>query len=320
MDLKDVKEWFASRKRRRLDEQIKQPLTTEEYCALWTQCFQCRELLYTRDLRANLHICPKCQYHFRIGAKLRIEQLTDPGTFKELDASLSSADPLKFVDTESYPKRLAEATQKSGLKEAVVTGLCTINRQKAALGVMDFGHFGGSMGSVVGEKVARLIERACVERLPVIMVASSGGARMQEGLLSLMQMAKTSCALQQFAELGLLYISVLTEPTYGGVTASFAMLGDIIIAEPGARIGFAGRRVIEQTIRQKLPVDFQTAEYLLKSGQVDMVVERAKLKPMLARLIAFHAGSMPQLHNVRQASSASVNQEQSFPLPFVRKA
>jgi acetyl-CoA carboxylase carboxyl transferase subunit beta len=325
MDLKDVKEWFASRKRRRLDEQIKQPLTTEEYCALWTQCFQCRELLYTNDLRSNLQVCPKCQYHFRIGAKLRIDQLSDAGTFKELDASLSSADPLKFVDTESYPERLVEATQKSGLKEAIVTGICSLDGHRTALGVMDFGHFGGSMGSVVGEKIVRLIEQACSDRLPVIIVASSGGARMQEGLLSLMQMAKTSSALKQFAELGLLYISILTEPTYGGVTASFAMLGDIIIAEPGARIGFAGRRVIEQTIRQKLPVDFQTAEYLLKAGQVDMVVERSKLRPMLSRLITFHTqqSNKTQLHDVShdvsKVSPVPV-EHQSFTLPFVRKA
>lgn len=318
----DLKEWFANRKRRRLDQQIKQPLTTEEYCALWTQCFQCRELLYTRDLRTSLHVCPKCRYHFRIGAKLRIEQLCDAKSFIELDASLSSKDPLKFVDTDPYPERLAEASQKSGLNEAIVTGLCSINGHKTALGVMDFGHFGGSMGSVVGEKIARLVERAVTERLPVIMVASSGGARMQEGLLSLMQMAKTSAAFQQFSELGLLYISVLTEPTYGGVTASFAMLGDIIIAEPGARIGFAGRRVIEQTIRQKLPADFQTAEYLLKAGQVDMVVERAKLKSILSRLIAFHAERAwaPQHDIGKRVHKVSSGHEKPFTLPFMRKA
>jgi acetyl-CoA carboxylase carboxyl transferase subunit beta len=320
MDLKDVKDWFASRKRRKLDEQIKQPLTTEEYCALWIQCFQCRELLYTRDLRSNLHVCPKCHYHFRIGAKQRIEQLADLGSFEELDATLSSTDPLKFVDTEPYPDRLVEATQKTGLKEAIITGLCTIDGHKTALGVMDFAHFGGSMGSVVGEKIARLVERACKERSPVIVIASSGGARMQEGLLSLMQMAKTSSALQQLNELGLLYISILTEPTYGGVTASFAMLGDLIIAEPGARIGFAGRRVIEQTIRQKLPVDFQTAEYLLKAGQVDMVVDRGSLKSTLARLIDFHIASVPQFHNAEEPAPTSVARTHSFPLPFARKA
>lgn len=284
----DLKEWFANRRKKTEAVEVKQPLTTEEYCALWTQCFQCRELLYTRDLRTNLHVCPKCQYHFRVGAEQRIEQLADPDTFREVDANLVSDDPLGFVDSEPYPKRLADAARKSGLKEAVVTGVCRIKGQKAAIGVMDFGHFGGSMGSVVGEKVTRLIEYAERGKAPLILISSSGGARMQEGILSLMQLAKTSSALKSFHQSGLLYISILSEPTYGGVTASFAMLGDIIIAEPGARVGFAGRRVIEQTIRQKLPADFQTAEYLLSHGQVDMVVERAKLQEMVASLIEFH--------------------------------
>jgi acetyl-CoA carboxylase carboxyl transferase subunit beta len=284
----DLKDWFANRRKDRENQEVKQPLTTEEYCALWTQCFQCRELLYTRDLRGNQFVCPKCQYHFRIGATNRIELLADPDSFTEIDALLASDDPLTFFDTESYPKRQDEAEKKSGLKEAIVTGACTIQGRPIAVAVMDFGHFGGSMGSVVGEKVARLIEFALEKRLPVAIFSSSGGARMQEGILSLMQMAKTSSALKSFADAGLLYISVLTEPTYGGVTASFAMLGDFIVAEPGARIGFAGRRVIEQTIRQKLPADFQTAEYLLKSGQIDMVVDRTKLTDTIARLIDFH--------------------------------
>lgn len=284
----DLKEWFASRQKRRENLTVKQPLTTEEYCALWTQCFQCRELLYTRDLQQFLHVCPKCQYHFRIGARERIEQLCDAESFKELDAQLRSADPLQFFDTDAYPNRQAEASRKSGLVEAIVTGTGSIKKQPVALAAMDFGHFGGSMGSVVGEKVTRLIEHAQKHRLPLIIVSSSGGARMQEGILSLMQLAKTSSALKSFHDAGLFYISILTEPTFGGVTASFAMLGDIIIAEPGARIGFAGRRVIEQTIRQKLPNDFQTAEHLLKHGQVDLVVERGKLVDMLVQLIAFH--------------------------------
>jgi acetyl-CoA carboxylase carboxyl transferase subunit beta len=240
-------------------------------------------------LRENLHVCPKCQYHFRIGAIERIDQLADPGTFLESDANLTSSDPLKFVDTDNYPNRQQEASRKSGLIEAVVTGTCKIKTFDAALGIMDFGHFGGSMGSVVGEKVTRITERAHRDKLPLIIVSSSGGARMQEGIFSLMQLAKTSSALKSFQDAGGLYISILAEPTFGGVTASFAMLGDFIIAEPGARIGFAGRRVIEQTIRQKLPTDFQTAEYLLKHGQVDMVVERARLADQLAKLIAFHA-------------------------------
>ncbi len=285
----DLKDWFEKRqKRRETAEAVKQPLTTEEYCALWTQCFQCRELLYTRDLRVALHVCPKCQYHFRIGAEQRIEQLADPDTWVERDADLTSADPLEFVDTEGYVKRQAEATRKSGLKEAVLTGTFKINGYEVAAGLMDFGHFGGSMGSVVGEKLVRIIEYALKEKLPLIIVSSSGGARMQEGILSLMQLAKTSAALKLFADAGGLFISILSEPTFGGVTASFAMLGDIILAEPGARIGFAGRRVIEQTIRQKLPTDFQTAEYLLKHGQVDMVVERGKMRDVLTQVVAFH--------------------------------
>jgi acetyl-CoA carboxylase carboxyl transferase subunit beta len=287
----DLKEWFANRQKKRETVEVKQPLTTEEYCALWTQCFQCRELLYTRDLRTNLQVCPKCQYHFRIGAEQRIEQLADADTFQELDSHLSSADPLGFIDTEPYPVRQIEATRKSGLREAIITGTCLLGGTGAGLGIMDFGHFGGSMGSVVGEKIVRLVETCEKNRLPVVLVASSGGARMQEGILSLMQMAKTSAALKSFSDAGLLYVSVLSEPTFGGVTASFAMLGDVIISEPGARIGFAGRRVIEQTIRQKLPADFQTAEYLLKHGQVDMVVDRTNMKNVLASLIDLHTKS-----------------------------
>lgn len=289
----DLKEWFEKRQKRKEQEKLvvknDQPLTTEEYCALWTQCFQCRELLYTRDLRGNQHVCPKCQYHFRIGALQRIEQFADPGTFAELDANLVSSDPLNWVDIDTYPRKQEENERKSGLKDAIVTGTCKIEGSGAALGVMDFGYFGGSMGSVVGEKIARLIEKAIELSLPVILVSSSGGARMQEGILSLMQLAKTSSVLKTLNDKGLLYISILTEPTFGGVTASFAMLGDVIIAEPGARIGFAGRRVIEDTIRQKLPADFQTAEYLLKHGQVDMVVDRTKMKKVIAELIRFHS-------------------------------
>ncbi|MBZ0185484.1 MAG: acetyl-CoA carboxylase, carboxyltransferase subunit beta [Candidatus Obscuribacterales bacterium] len=294
----DLKDWFANRQKRREREDlvVKQPLTTEQYCALWSQCFQCRELLYTRDLRDSLHVCPKCKYHFRIGADQRIEQLVDPDTFLEIDPDMTSADPLQFVDTDSYPNRRKQAELKSGLKEAIMTGSCKIGGHDAALGVMDFAFFGGSMGSVVGEKVTRVIELAIEREIPLIIVSSSGGARMQEGILSLMQLAKTSSALKTFSDKGLLYISLLSEPTFGGVTASFAMLGDVIIAEPGARIGFAGRRVIEQTIRQKLPADFQTAEYLLKHGQVDMVVERTALKATIERLIEFHRPMVSREH------------------------
>lgn len=290
MDPKNLKEWFANRKKKQQEEsEAKQPVPNpEDFCALWKKCVLCNELLYEAHLRSNLHVCPKCQYHFRIGALERIHHLADPESFQEIDSELASKDPLNFVDTDTYPNKQKEATRKSNLREAIVTGTCTIQGAKTALGCMDFGHFGGSMGSVVGEKVTRLIEHAQQEGLPLIIVSSSGGARMQEGIFSLMQLAKTSSALQSFKEAGLLYISLLAEPTFGGVTASFAMLGDIIIAEPGARIGFAGARVIEQTIRQKLPKDFQTAEYLLKHGQIDMVVERTRLPEVLARLIDFH--------------------------------
>ncbi|HEY9774168.1 MAG TPA: acetyl-CoA carboxylase, carboxyltransferase subunit beta [Planktothrix sp.] len=286
----DLKDWFANRQKSKEQEnlEIKQPLTNDEYCALWKRCFQCRELLYTRDLRGNQQVCPKCNYHFRVGAVQRVEQLADHDTFVELDEGLVSSDPLEFFDTETYPKRQVEATRKSGLKEAIITGVCQIHDKKVAVGIMDFDFFGGSMGSVVGEKVTRLVEHAIKNRLPVILISSSGGARMQEGLFSLMQLAKTSSALKLLGDEGLLYISILTEPTFGGVTASFAMLGDVIIAEPGARVGFAGRRVIEQTIRQKLPADFQTAEHLMKHGQVDMVVARNDLRKTLAKLIDFH--------------------------------
>ncbi len=271
----------------------KQPLTTEEYCALWKQCFQCRELLYVRDLRTNMSVCPKCKYHFRIGADERVEQLSDENTWQELDANMTSSDPLGFVDVDSYSNKQKDAERKTGLKDAIVTGICQVNGKPLALGIMDFAYFGGSMGSVVGEKVTRLIEKAIECKYPVVLISSSGGARMQEGLISLMQLAKTSSALKSLADEKLLYISILCEPTFGGVTASFAMLGDIIIAEPGARIGFAGRRVIEETIRQKLPTDFQTAEYLLKHGQVDMVVDRLKLKETIADLMEFHQAPPP---------------------------
>jgi len=307
----DLKEWFANRqKRKEAESAAKPPMTTganDDYCALWTQCFQCRELLYTRDLRANLYVCPKCQYHFRVGAMDRLEQLCDNGVFDELDSGMHSGDPLNFFDTEKYPKRQEEASRKSGLTEAVLTGTCKIGGQAAALGVMDFAHFGGSMGSVVGEKVTRLTEAAQAQGLPLIIISSSGGARMQEGILSLMQLAKTSSALKSFHDQGGLYISIVSEPTFGGVTASFAMLGDFIIAEPGARIGFAGRRVIEQTIRQKLPADFQTAEYLLKHGQVDMVLERAKMKDTLAHLISFHSGKANKASESSSDKNASTD-------------
>jgi acetyl-CoA carboxylase carboxyl transferase subunit beta len=284
-----LRDWFAAKRNKtnNLDTAtMNARLTDEEIGRLWTQCYNCHENIPSRELETNLMTCKHCGYHFRIDARKRIEQLcTD---FIELDASLSPADPLTFTDTESYLKRQADARHKSGLNDAVVCGVGRILGEATAVAVMDFTYLGGSMGSVVGEKITRLIETAIDAHLPVIIVCSSGGARMQEGTFSLMQMVKTGAALARLHEAGLLYISILTEPTFGGVTASFGTLGDIIIAEEGARVGFAGRRVIEQTIRQKLPADFQTAGYLLQYGQVDMVLSRSEMPSTLADLIGVH--------------------------------
>jgi acetyl-CoA carboxylase carboxyl transferase subunit beta len=284
-----LRDWFASKRSQSntLDAAaMNTRLTDEEICRLWTQCYNCHENLPTKELENNLLVCPKCGYHFRIGAHKRIMQLCDD--FQEFDAALLPADPLNFTDTEPYLKRQQDAHKKTGLNEAVVCGVGTLGGESVALAVMDFTYLGGSMGSVVGEKITRLIEKALTARLPLIIFSSSGGARMQEGTFSLMQMVKTGAALAKFHEAGLLYISVLTEPTFGGVTASFGTLGDVIIAEEGARIGFAGRRVIEQTIRQKLPPDFQTANYLMQYGQVDMVLPRTGLAEILTSLVRVH--------------------------------
>lgn len=287
-----IRDWFATKrsKAKKLDAAaINSRLSDEELGKLWTQCYNCHENLPTKELEASLMVCGHCGYHFRIGAYKRIEQLCDD--FIELDEELLPADPLQFSDTEPYAKRVKDARKKSGLNEAVVCGVGRMGSAPVALAVMDFAYLGGSMGSVVGEKITRLIERGLKDNLPLVIFSSSGGARMQEGTLSLMQMVKTGAALARYHEAGLLYVSVLTEPTFGGVTASFGTLGDIIIAEEGARIGFAGRRVIEQTIRQKLPADFQTANYLLKYGQVDMVVPRKQMREMLSDLIRLHQAS-----------------------------
>lgn len=283
-----LKDWFAAKKpQKKLDPTaVNTRLSDETLCQLWKVCYSCNETIPTKDLMEALYVCPKCSYHFRIGAKERIEQLSD--SFEELDTDLLPADPLGFCDTQPYTQRQQEASKKTPLKEAVRTGIAKIGTETVALGLMDFDYMGGSMGSVVGEKITRLIEKALADRLPLIIFSSSGGARMQEGTFSLMQMVKTGAALARFHEAGLLYISVLTEPTFGGVTASFGTLGDILIAEEGARIGFAGRRVIEQTIRQKLPADFQTAGYLLHYGQVDRVVHRQQLKEQLIELLRLH--------------------------------
>ena len=256
---------------------------------LWIKCESCKEIVYRAEVERAGRVCPKCRYPFRISARERIGLLVDTGTFEEHQAGLSSVDPLNFKDTKRYRDRLRAAKQKTSTEDAVLTGLGRIGGYPTVLCVFEFGFLGGSMGSVVGEKLTRGIELAIDKHVPVIIVAASGGARMQEGILSLMQMAKTSAALERLGRAKLPYLSVLTDPTTGGVTASFAMLGDVILAEPRALIGFAGPRVIAETIRQPLPDGFQRSEFLLEHGQLDMIVERKELKDTLRRLLAFFA-------------------------------
>ncbi|MBF0538814.1 MAG: acetyl-CoA carboxylase carboxyltransferase subunit beta [Nitrospirae bacterium] len=252
---------------------------------LWVKCNSCKEIVYRNELEKNLRVCPKCGYHFRLGARARISMLIDGSTFVEQDASLTSADPLEFKDTMPYTERLLTNQQKSNLNDAVVTGTGTINRLPIAIAAMDFSFMGGSMGSAVGEKLVRVINTAVEGNTSLVICCASGGARMQEGIYSLMQMAKVSAAIGKLRDKRLVYISILTDPTFGGVSASFAMLGDMIIAEPRALIGFAGARVIQQTISQQLPADFQQAEFLLKNGQIDMVVHRKDLKLTITKLL-----------------------------------
>ncbi|MFA5034831.1 MAG: acetyl-CoA carboxylase, carboxyltransferase subunit beta [Candidatus Margulisiibacteriota bacterium] len=254
---------------------------------VWVKCFKCGQAIYAKDLEENSKVCPKCQYHFKLTSAERIRQLADKESFKEIDPNLTSKNFLNFTDSKSYTARIEDSILKSGLKDAIKTGLAKINGYDVALGIMDFSFMGGSMGSVVGEKIARLIETAIEHKYPVIIFSTSGGARMQESIMSLMQMAKTSAVLGRLRETGLPYISVLTDPTTGGVSASFAMLGDVNIAEPNALICFAGPRVIEQTIRQKLPAGFQRSEYLLEHGMLDIVVDRNLMKETLTKLLKF---------------------------------
>lgn len=254
---------------------------------LWTKCDGCAAMIYNKELEKNLYVCDKCGFHFRISAAQRIKLITDPDTFEPLGEELRSADPLGFP---SYTQKLETAREKTGLSDAIVTGLCRIEGKPAAVGFMDFGFIGGSMGSVVGERITRLFETAIEKRLPVVLFsAGGGGARMQEGILSLMQMAKTSQAVERHSQAGLLYISVLTDPTMGGVFASFATLGDILLAEPGALIGFAGPRIVEETIRQKLPPGFQRSEFALEHGMLDRIVERKELRTVVAKLLQMHS-------------------------------
>lgn len=252
---------------------------------LWLKCDNCRDIIYRTELDKNLKVCPKCNYHHRMNAFERIDLLIDDGTFSDIDSNISPEDPLRFRDVKKYKERLRTYTKKTGFRDAIICGEGTLNGIKVQMCVMDFGFMGGSMGSVVGEKVTRAIERAVSKRDPLIIVSCSGGARMQEGILSLMQMAKTASALSELSEAKVPYISVLTDPVTGGVTASFAMLGDIIIAEPGTLVGFAGPRVIEQTIKQKLPEGFQRSEFLLEHGMLDMIIYRKDLKKTISNIL-----------------------------------
>jgi acetyl-CoA carboxylase carboxyl transferase subunit beta len=257
---------------------------------LWVKCPGCAKTVYKRMVEERLDTCPECNFHFPMPAMRRIQVLIDPGTWQEWDSEMSSVDPLKFIDTKPYPERLAQTQAKTGLKDTVVTGTGSLDGAAIGLGVTDFAFMAGSMGSVMGEKIARMIERSTAARMSVVIIsASGGGARMQEGALSLLQMAKTSAALGRHHEARLPFISVLTNPTMGGVMASYASLGDVIIAEPKALIGFTGPRVIKETIKQELPEGFQTSEFLLKHGQVDIIVTRQDLRAELRRIIGYLA-------------------------------
>jgi len=285
-------DWFADRRKNAPVVRNSQGPDAEEGDGLWSKCPECAQVVYRKDLVANASVCRGCGHHNRIDSPERIRLIADEGSFEPLDSDLAPTDPLAFKDRRSYADRLRDSQQTTGMRDAVVTGLCRLDGLPLALGVMDFRFMGGSMGSVVGEKLTRLIEEATARRFPVLIVCASGGARMQEGMLSLMQMAKISGALERHRRAGLLYLPLLTHPTTGGVTASFAMLGDLILAEPKALIGFAGRRVIEQTLREKLPEGFQTAEYLQDHGFVDTIVPRTELRATLASLLRLH-GAVP---------------------------
>jgi acetyl-CoA carboxylase carboxyl transferase subunit beta len=277
--------WFK-RESGELDTSGKKTVRTE---GLWVKCENCRQIIWKKDLEDNLNVCPKCEKHFRIDARTRLALLLDENQYQTFDGNLSSTDPLKFVDLKPYSSRLRQAQHDTGLRDAVINAQGKLLGRPVVASVMEYAFIGGSMGAVVGEMITRAVERALDKHMPLIIVSASGGARMMEGVLSLMQLAKISAALARLDKEKVPYISVLTDPTTGGVTASFAMLGDLNIAEPGALIGFAGPRVIEQTIRQKLPAGFQRSEFLLEHGMLDAVVPRKELKPYIARALDFMA-------------------------------
>jgi acetyl-CoA carboxylase carboxyl transferase subunit beta len=276
--------WF---KKKEEDEKEAKERREEPHVSdhLWVKCNSCNEMIYRKVIERNFQVCPKCNYHFQIPARRRIDCVVDPGTFSEFDTGLISADPLEFKDQKRYPQRVKESQESTGQKDAILCGEGRIKGQPAMIGIFEFKFMGGSLGSVVGEKITRMIERGIEEQMGVIIFCASGGARMQEGILSLMQMAKTSAALAKLNEARLPYLSVLTDPTTGGVSASIGMLGDVIIAEPKAMIGFAGPIVIKETIRAELPEGFQRAEYLFEHGMVDLIVERKDLRDTLASLL-----------------------------------
>ena len=256
---------------------------------LWVKCDGCKQVVFKSDIESNLNVCPKCGYHYKMHARWRIESLLDPG-YELVDLELRSTDPLEFRDTKSYKSRLKQAQEKTGLNDAILNAVGSMGRHRVIVSAMEYGFIGGSMGAVVGETIARAVDRSYETKSPLIIVSASGGARMMEGIVSLMQLAKISTALARLSEAKVPYISLLTDPTTGGVTASFAMLGDLNVAEPGALIGFAGPRVIEQTIRQKLPEGFQRSEFLLEHGMLDAVVNRKELKGWLERSLDWLAG------------------------------
>jgi len=277
--------WFK-RETGELDTSGEKKVRTE---GLWVKCESCRQIIWKKDLEENMNVCPKCDKHFRIDARTRLAQLLDENQYEVVDADISSTDPLKFVDLKPYSSRLKQAQKDTGLKDAVINAHGKLAGRPVVASVMEYSFIGGSMGAVVGEAITRAVERAADTRTPLIIVSASGGARMMEGVISLMQLAKISAALAKLDHVKVPYISLLTDPTTGGVTASFAMLGDLNIAEPGALIGFAGPRVIEQTIRQKLPPGFQRSEFLLQHGMLDAVVPRKQLRPYIARALDFMA-------------------------------
>lgn len=290
--------WFQ-----RTKDSISENTEKKELPNVWTKCDSCGEILYKKDLEKNLHVCLKCGYHFRVFAKTYLQIILDPKTFKPIDKNMIAVDPLEFTDTKKYADRIKTTISKTGLRDAVHTGYGKIHGRPVALAVMDFGFIGGSMGSVVGEKISRAADGALKNKLPFIIVSASGGARMMEGALSLMQMAKTSAKLALLHEAGLPFISVLTDPTTGGVTASFAMLGDVILAEPGALIGFAGPRVVKEATGKDLPEGFQRAEFLVEHGFVDLIVNRKELKDTLSRLLMFFENNTNTKFDLGQVNS-----------------